>query len=131
MEKGQEKDFPKIISDLNKGVQKEKGIPPLHPRPDELIDISKEETQEQITNQLLKAKKFKSNYRVFDIGNEEQREQLEEVMDHVLRDGWLLGFEDKQILQSGRVIVFVKYLIPDEPVASPPSPGDVADSRAK
>jgi hypothetical protein len=125
-----EKDFPQLLSELNEGPTKEKDMPPLHPRPDELVDISKEETQENITNQLLKAKKFRSNYRVFDIGDEDQRDLLEEIMDHILRDGWLLGYEEKQILQSGRVVVFIKYLIPDEPVIKPTA-SDVADARTK
>jgi len=115
----EEKDFPQIMAELNKGPAKNTDMPPLHPRPDELVDISKEEAQEKVTNQLLKAKKFKSNYRVFDIADEEKREELEEIMNHVLQDGWLLGYEEKQILQSGRVIVFVKYLIPNEPLIRP------------
>jgi hypothetical protein len=126
-----EKNFPQLVADLNKGPKKESEMPPLHPRPDELVDISKEETEERITNQLLKAKKFGSNYRVFDISNEDQRTQLEEIMDHILQDGWLLGYEEKQILQNGRVIVFVKYLIPSEPVTRQVAPEDVVDTRAK
>lgn len=126
----EEKDFVQIVSELNEGPAKERDMPPLHPRPDELVDISKEETQEKITNQLLKTRKFRSNYRVFDIGDEEQREQLEEIMDHILRDGWMLGYEEKQILQSGRIIVFLKYLIPDEPVMKPTA-SDAADARTK
>ena len=126
----EEMDFPQILQELNKGPVKEKDMPPLHPRPDELVDISKKETEEQITSKLLKSKKFKSNYRVYDIADEDQCTALEEVMDHILRDGWMLGYEEKQIMQSGRVIVFLKYLIPDAP---PPklTAADIADARSK
>lgn len=126
-----EQSFVDVLQDLNKGPAKNQDMPPLHPRPDQLVDISQEEAQEKVTRQLLQAKKFRSNYRVFDLAEDEQREDLEEIMNHILCDGWILGFEEKQILQSGRVIVFIKYLIPNEPVTKPPAPDDIADRRTK
>lgn len=106
--------FADTLNELNKGPAEGKDLPPLHPRPDELVDISKEQRQQDTIAQFMKHHKVRSNYRIFDISDSEQRDMLEVVMDHILRDGWILSYEEKVITPSGSALVFLKYLIPDD-----------------
>lgn len=108
-------DFANSLNDAAEVIRKDaRRLPPLHPTPGELVDISKEEEDSQKMQTLFTAKKFKAKYGYFDVSDEEQREKLEEIMTHILQDGWLQAREEMTITKDGSAIVVLKYLIPME-----------------
>lgn len=107
--------FVDYLSQANE-MKEVKEIPPIHPDPEELVDISKEEKErEDMQRQLMRMGKFTAKYGYFNLADEEQRAELEKIQNHILQDGWLQGHEEITILKDGRAIVVLKYLIPETP----------------
>jgi len=108
----------KAAEEIRKTSQR---LPPLHPTPDELVDISKdEEPKKDGLPTLLKVGKFTARYGYFDVSKKEDREELETIMNHVLQDGWLQAREEMTILKDGSAIIVLKYLVPTEAPKRPP-----------
>jgi hypothetical protein len=118
--------FVDYIGQANE-MKEVKGIPPIHPNPEELVDISEDEKKrEGMQRQLMRIGKFTAKYGYFNLADEEQREELEKIQNHILQDGWLQGHEEITILKDGRAIVVLKYLIPDTPPKGAKSDSDKA-----
>ena len=119
-EENQANDFANSLNEAAENIRKDsQRLPPLHPTQEELVDISKEEKNQQKMQILFSAKKFRAKYGYFDVSRKEDREKLEEIMTHILQDGWLPAREEITITKDGSAIVVLKYLIPEETPEKP------------
>lgn len=125
--KNDDSGFVDYIGQAN-AMREVKEIPPIHPNPEELVDISEEEKKrEGLQRQLMRIGKFTAKYGYFNLADEEQREELEKIQNHILQDGWLQGHEEITILKDGRAIVVLKYLIPESSPKGSESDSDKSD----
>jgi hypothetical protein len=88
---------------------------PIHPQGGKLVQISEEEAKQSATpdRQLFKYKgKLRAEYGQFDLGDADQRSELQNMINNCLQKGWLLAREDWHRDKEGNTIVAIKCLIP-------------------
>jgi len=101
-------DFANALAQLNATTPRD--LPPMHP--DQLL------AEAGRGGQMPAAKmpnKYEAKYRKFDLGDEEDVKELEEISNHILNDGWLPGREEwLHMPKTGTSYVILKYLVPQE-----------------
>ena len=59
---------------------------------------------------------FTAKYARFDLSTDSDRMELESVMGHVMKDGWMLAREEWVHAKDGNTFVILKYLIRNTPI---------------
>ncbi len=113
---GFEGDFAKMMQQVNtQGPSRD--IPPLHPQKkhiitDEEMDaVWKKEQSQQLF--VPSNKTFRCECGVYNLGDEDQRTEYQNMINNCLQKGWLLARDDWSRTQDGAVIAAVKCLIPE------------------
>jgi len=92
-------------------------VPPTHPG--KHVEITDNEMERHMSERFggkglfQTGQTFKSKYGHYDVSDEAQREELENMINNCLQKKWLLAREEWQHLPDGRTIVTVKCLEPD------------------
>ena len=112
---GHDPDFANLMSQMEQ-LGGDKEMPPVHPG--KQVEISDEEVKDNIDrktgrNMFDMRGKFRASYGQFDLSDDEQREELENMVNNCLQKKWLMAREEWQHLQDGRTMVSVKCLVPD------------------
>lgn len=112
---GFEGDFAEVLKKAN-APRPTREVPPLHPK---TVNISDEEMKEisdaKNSRQLFSnpKKKMRCEVGLFDLGDEEQRDAYQCMIDNCLQKGWLLARDDWQRTPEGGAFAAVKVLIPE------------------
>lgn len=123
---GHDPDFINLMDQIGaRQTNAEQSMPPVHPG--RHVEISDEEVKTNLDrktgrNMFDIRGKFHSRYGHFDMTNEEQREQLENMVNNCLQKKWLLAREEWQHLSDGRTIVSIKCLVPEDKVQTSKKP---------
>ena len=108
-----EEDFQRALAALN--ATEPRDLPPMHP--DQLLNEAGRGGQMPAAQ--ISQKKYDAKYKKFSLDNVSDVEELEEITNHILNDGWIPGREEwLHMPKTGTSYVILKYLIPKEkPVA--------------
>ncbi len=104
-------DFVDAIGEAAKKERVYEEIPPLFPTQampaDKPIDhMGKEDAQT-----LIIPTNYDARYQRFDMADDQHREELEEINNHILRDGWLMAREEWNHTKEGSTYSIIKYLV--------------------
>ena len=113
---GFEKDFAEVMKKSHR-QQPTREVPPLHPK---TISISDEEVEDSVNRKYSRnlfestnTKKMRCEVGIFDLGNEEQKAEYQNMINNCLQKGWLLARDDWQRTPEGGAFAAVKVLIPE------------------
>lgn len=114
---GFEGDFAKVMQQANATVP-QRDIPPLHPKKtiitDEEMKAAWNDKQGTQSNQLFapSGKKFRCECGIFNLGDEGERTEYQNMINNCLQKGWVLARDDWTRTQDGGAIAAVKCLVP-------------------
>lgn len=113
---GFEKDFADVLRRAN-AQQPTRGVPPIHPT----VTISDEEMQTSIDAKQdrslfpnAKTKKLRCEVGLYDLSDEIQKTEYQNIINNALQKGWLLVRDDWQRTPEGGAFAAVKILIPEK-----------------
>jgi hypothetical protein len=105
-------DFTNALAQMGIGSgQFKEEIPPLFPAYKQ--DGRDLETVPDPLAPQAKAKRpdYEAHYKRFDLSADSDRLDLEEIMGHVMKDGWLMAREEWVHAKDGNTYVILKYLV--------------------
>ncbi len=113
---GFEKDFMDVMQKTN-AHRPTREVPPLHPT----VNISEEEARESANAKHDRSlfpnadgKKMRCEVGVYNLQDEKQRSEYQNMVNNCLQKGWLLARDDWQRTPEGGAFAAVKVLIPEK-----------------